>query len=232
MNKPNLILLYLVVESEIKKEFDSIEKIIANDNCLPKDIKIPYPPASASKTLLFFDLKEGLCYAFSPKKAPKIDSIYNFLNKLKLDTNLPLNKAKIFEWKEEIITNIIDLAYGKGFNPYKIKADLENVKVIAEGDFNNCEDWTKIESSIDLGKWQNIAYVRHEDLFVFGLTKRLKKQILLPNISTDISMDELFEKILEIRGLLEQAIGCNIKNYCFPDPIKTLYQFSEKNNTN
>lgn len=224
------VLLRFVAEADVNEEHPSVEKLLAEDDCLPEGIEIPAPVPRAMKALLFFDLVEGVCYAYAPGMAPEADSIFGILERLQQDTGLPLKTARIFEWKEELVTSVTEVARKEGFNPYKVQADLETVKVSAEGDLQSNEDWKKIEGAIDLGRWRTIAYVRPSDggMFVFGLTRRRSKQISLPQIEEGLNKDELLERIVQIRSLLESALGCDVRQYCFPEPVTPLTQFLEK----
>lgn len=228
--RPNHVLMRFVAEADISEEHPSVEKLLAEDNCLPEGFEIPTPVPRALKSLLFFDLSEGICYAHAPGMAPEMESIFELLDRLQKDTGLPTKTAKIFEWKEELITMVTEEARRGGFRPYKVRADLETVKVTAEGDLENNEDWKKIEGAIDLGTWKAIAYVRSGEhgMFIFGLTKRRSKQISMPEIEADLSTDELLERILEMRTLIERALGCEVRQYCFPEPIKPLTQFMNR----
>jgi hypothetical protein len=221
------ILLRFVSEAEINEEHPSVEKLLAEDNCLPEDIEIPNPIPRASKSLLFFDLKEGICYVYAPGMAAEAESIFKILELLHRDTGLPMKTARIFEWKEELITTVTEVARSQGYRPYKVEADLDTVKVTAEGDLENNENWKRIEGAIDLGAWKTIAYVKSRDqgMFIFGLTRRRSKQINMPEIDADLSMDELFSRILELRTLVEKALGCDLRQYCFPEKVTTLAKF-------
>ena len=221
------ILLRFISEAKINEEHPSVEKLLAEDDCLPEGVEIPTPVPRASKALLFLDLREGICYVYSPRTAPDLESIFKLLELLEKDTGLPTRTAKIFEWREEIVTNVTEVARSEGFLPYKVRADLETVKVIAEGDLENNEDWKRIEGAIDLGKWRTIAYVRRGEkgMFIFGLTRRRSKQISMPYLEEDLSMDELLERIIEMRRLVEKALGCDVRQYCFPERVTPLTKF-------
>ena len=41
----------------------------------------------------------------------------------------------------------------------------------------------------------------------------------------NLSNDEMFEEILEMRKLVENALGCDIRQYCFPEKIRPLSEF-------
>jgi hypothetical protein len=40
-----------------------------------------------------------------------------------------------------------------------------------------------------------------------------------------LSNEEMFEEILEMRRLVEKALGCDIRQYCFPEKIVPLAKF-------
>jgi hypothetical protein len=107
-----------------------------------------------------------------------------------------------------------------------MKADLENVQITAEGDFADNNDWENIKNSIDLGKWDTIAYKKRRDgrYFIFGITKVRKKNITMPKMG-DLPQKELYQNILDMRRLIEKALGCDIRQYCFPDNIRPITQF-------
>jgi hypothetical protein len=227
LSKPNHVLVKFVAEVAISEEHKSVEKLLAEDGCLPEGIKIPAPVPRANKLFLFFDLSEGICYAYSPGMAPEQESIFTLLERLQKDIGLPAKTAKIFEWKEELVTTVTEEARRRGFRPYEVMADLETVKVTAKGDLANNENWKKIEGAIDVGTWRTILYVRstEQGVLVFGLTKKRSKQISMPEIKADLSPDELLERIMEVRALVEKALGCDVRQYCFPEPVKTLSEF-------
>jgi len=43
----------------------------------------------------------------------------------------------------------------------------------------------------------------------------------------DLSYDEMFQEILEMRKLIEKALGKNIRQECLPEKIKPITQFFE-----
>ncbi|MCD6535742.1 MAG: hypothetical protein J7K49_01750 [Thaumarchaeota archaeon] len=221
------VLLRFISEAKVNEDHPSVEKLLAEDDCLPEGVEIPTPVPRASKALLFLDLREGVCYVYSPGMAPELRSIFKLLELLEKDTGLPTRTAKIFEWGEEIVTNVTEVARSEGFLPYKVRADLETVKLTAEGDLENNEDWKRIERTIDLGKWRTIAYVGkgEKGIFVFGLTKRRNKQISIPHLEEDLLANELFERIIKIRKLVEKALGCDVRQYCFPERVMSLSDF-------
>ena len=227
LTRQGYLLLRFVSEADINEDYPSVEKILAEDNCLPEGVEIPIPVPKALRSLLFFDIKEGVCYAYSPGMAPEVESIFKVLELLEKDTGLPMKAARIFEWKEELITTVTEIARSRGFLPYKVMADLETVKVTAEGDLEHNENWKKIEGAIDLGSWRTIAYVRSDEqaMFIFGLTRRRSKQISMPEMDSGLSTDELLERILEMRELVEKALGCDVRQYCFPERMTPLTWF-------
>ena len=74
-----------------------------------------------------------------------------------------------------------------------------------------------------------MAYVRSskDGVFVFGLTRRRNKQISMPYVGADLTMDNLLDRILEMRRILERALECDIRQYCFPERIAPLKRFLE-----
>ena len=223
------VLLRFISEAEVNLDHPSVERLLAEDNCLPDGVEIPTPIPSASKALLFMDLKEGVCYVYSLGRGPNLESISGLLELLERDTGLPTRTARIFQWREEIAARVTEVARSEGFSPYKVWADLETVRITAEGDLENNEDWKRIEGAIDLGVWRAVAYVRSskDGVFVFGLTRRRNKQISMPYVGADLTMDNLLDRILEMRRILERALGCDIRQYCFPERIAPLKRFLE-----
>jgi hypothetical protein len=213
-------------EREIKEDYSSIEKILEEEDCLPEKTTVPSPVPTASKASLFLDIKEGICYIYTDTMAPPIETIADIIISLGDDCGMPCKALKVFEWKEELVTTITDIAIKEGFQPYKVKADLENVKVFAEGDFSDNDDWEKMKNSIDLGKWSTVAYVKERAgrHFVFGMTKSRKKMISMPELG-DLPKEELFNSILEMRRLIEKALGCDVRQYCFPENISPITRF-------
>ena len=47
----------------------------------------------------------------------------------------------------------------------------------------------------------------------------------MPETEADLSTDELLERILEMRNLVEKALGCDVRKYCFPEPEASLTRF-------
>lgn len=227
LKKPNHILTRFIAEGKIKEDYKSLEQLLKEDGCLPENFKIPTPIPSASKALLFFDLSQGICYVYIPGRPPKIEYILENLYLLERDTGIPCKSAKLFEWKEEHATKIAEIARKEGFTPYKTRANLETVTVTAEGDLEHNEDWQKIQRAINIGTWKTLAYIKSTEngLTIFGLTKRRTKTISIPKTDPNLSLEELLQRILETRQLIEKALGCDIRQYCFPEPIKTLSNF-------
>jgi len=124
----------------------------------------------------------------------------------------------VFEWEEEIVATITDIAYEEGYEPFEVKADLETVEIIARGDLASNEKWRMIKESIDLGDWETVAYVRFRDdrPFIFGMTRKFNKQIKMPKFG-ELSNEELFEEIMGMRRMIEKALECDVRQYCFPE---------------
>jgi len=216
----------IVYEREIKDDYLSVEEILKKDDCLPDNKEIPTPVPTASTATLFFDLKEGICYVYNDTIAPPLETIASILFDFGLDCGLPCRDLRHFEWKEDLVTTITRIAVDEGFDPYRVRADLETVKVTAEGDFSDNEDWESIKNSIDIGKWNTIAFVKFKDgrPLIFGMSRNRKKQLSMPYIG-DLSCEEMFAEIIEMRKLLEKALGCDIRQYCFPDKITPITHF-------
>ncbi len=228
--KDSKFIANIVHEREIKKDYQSIEEILVEDDCLPEDYQVPIPVPTASKATLFFDLKEGLCYIYTDSIPPPIDTIASILIDFGSDCGLPNSELRHFEWKEELVTTITRIAIAEGFDPYKVRADLETVKVTAEGDFSSNEDWERIRNSIDMGKWKTIAFVksREDRHFVFGMSRQRRKQLTMPYLG-DLNNEELLVEILNMRHLIEKALGCDVRQYCFPEKITPITKFFQTN---
>jgi len=220
MSKPNCLLAFFVSESSINEEHPSIEKILSDEGCLPENVKIPSPVPRASKTRIFFDFSEGVCYAFS-EGVSSTDSVFRLLESLNEDIKLPYKRAKMFEWKNTLVTRITEIAPSEGFTPYKVVGDLETVRVVAIGDLSNNEVWKRIEGVIDPDAWRTLAYAKSGDNgpIVFGFTKTRRKVLSIPEMDPGISEEELFNRLLEMRRLIEKALGCDIRQYCFPQQV-------------
>jgi len=225
IGKENHILARFVSECSVKEEFQSLERLLSEDGCLPREIEVPLPVPRATKALLFFDLSEGICYMYSLGMAPPESSIIQILIQLQTDLGLRLEDARVFEWEERLVTKVTEFARREGFTPYKVKADLETVKVVAEGDLDNNEQWKKIEGAVEFERWKTIAYVKSGDtgIFIFGLTKNRSKMISMPYIEEDISIENLLNRILQMRQIVEKSLGCDVREYCFPEQVLSTF---------
>jgi len=225
IGKENHVLAHYVSETSVKEDYPSLEKLLCEDGCLPKNVKVPSAVPRATKALLFFDLSEGICYMYSPGMAPPENSIFQILAQLQTDLGLRLEDARVFEWEEKLITKVTEFARREGFNPYRVEADLETVKVTAEGDLDKNEQWKKIEGAVELERWKTIAYVKSSNngMFIFGLTRLRSRMIKMPYIEEDISMENLLTRILQMRRIVEKSLGCDVRAYCFPEQILSTF---------
>jgi len=216
----------IVCERDVKEDYQSVEEILSEEDCLPSDYRVPTPIPTASKATLFLDIEEGICYIYTDSIAPPLDQLANIIMDIGADCGFPCKDLRNFEWQENLVTTITRIAVDEGFDPYKVRADLEDLKVTAEGDFSDNDDWENIKNSIDLGKWDTIAFVKSKNgrPLVFGMSKKRKKQLSIPYLG-DLSYDEMFQEILEMRTLIEKALGKNIRQECFPEKIKPITQF-------
>ena len=116
-----------------------------------------------------------------------------------------------------------------GYKPYLSKGDFDTVKITAEGDLDSNYDWKAYEESLnDNEKWTIIGYRKPTKDFndLFRLYNRKKSSdIALPE-TQDLGYDDLVDRILNIQSIFENAIGKEIRDYCFPESITTLSQFS------
>lgn len=216
----------IVYEREIKEDYLSVEEILKEDDCLPNGREIPTPVPTASTATLFLDIEEGVCYVYTDTIAPPLETVASILFDFGTDCGLPCRDLRHFEWKEDLVTTITRIAVDEGFDPYKVRADLETVKVTAEGDFSDNEDWERVRNSIDIGKWTTIALVKSKNgrPVIFGMSKNRKKQLSMPYLG-DLSNEEMFAEIIEMRKLVEKALGCDIRQYCFPEKITPITYF-------
>jgi hypothetical protein len=85
------------------------------------------------------------------------------------------------------------------------------------------------ESLNDNEKWTIIGYRRStnhiDDLFRLYNRKK-SSNIALPETEEELSCDDLVGRIINIQSIFENAVGKEICDYCFPEPITTLSQFS------
>lgn len=49
----------------------------------------------------------------------------------------------------------------------------------------------------------------------------------MPYVGADLTMDNLLDRILEMCRILERSLGCDIRQYCFPERIAPLKKFLE-----
>lgn len=227
LDEKDCILAHFVSESKIDEGYPCIERILSKEGCLPENTKIPAPVPRASKGLLFFDLNEGVCYWYSPGTPIPEEKTLDVLVLLEKDAGVPSQTLRLFEWKEETVAEVTEVVRQHGYEPYKVKADLDTVTVTAEGDLDGNEQWKRLEGALERNEWKTVAYVKSskDGIFIFGMTRRFRKSISIPEFGVDLTPVQLFEKILEIRELIEKALGCGIREYRFPEPISTLSKF-------
>jgi len=60
-------------------------------------------------------------------------------------------------------------------------------------------------------------------MFVFGLTKLRSKIISMPQVERDLPMEDLLERILQMRYIVEKSLGCDIRQYVFPEQILSAF---------
>jgi len=215
LNKKDVIMVRMVAEADVKEEFECAERILSQDNCLPNNIRIPNQIPKAKKAFLYLDLKEGLIYLFG-RNSPDNESILSIIENLQKDTHLFLDEPVMFEWQQRFELQITEIARKEGYKAYKSEADLENVVVTATGDLDENEELKKIINLTGIGKWKTLAYRKSEKdkQSTFWISKSRRKQI---SLELDfLQIEELFDKILEMRTMIEKAIECDIRRYCFP----------------
>jgi hypothetical protein len=123
---------------------------------------VPIGIPKASKTILIFDLVRGLCYAFYPGVTSPFENILACLSLLEKETGIPVSAARSFYYDKGTVERIT--AVIGGYKPYLSKAELDTVKITAEGDLDLNDDWKIFEDSIkDNKKWLTIGYRRSTD---------------------------------------------------------------------
>ena len=220
---------HFAVDNEITNEYKCLEKILQEDGCLPDGIDVPIAVPKATKIILIFNLKKGLCYSFYPGALLNFEIIQQCLSDLEKETGIPLKAARLFHYNKDILENITIVAKSLGYKPYLSKGDFDTVKITAEGDLDSNYDWKAYEESLnDNEKWTIIGYRRPTKDFndLFRLYNRKKSSdIALPE-TQELGYDDLVDRILNIQSIFENAVGKEIRDYCFPESITTLSQFS------
>jgi len=56
------------------------------------------------------------------------------------------------------------------------------------------------------------------------MARNRRKQLSMPYLG-DLSNEEMFQEILEMRKLIEKALGCDVRQYCFPEKIQLITHF-------
>ncbi|MBI4258116.1 MAG: hypothetical protein HY619_04100 [Thaumarchaeota archaeon] len=216
----------MVDESEVNPEHKSLERILQEDGCLTDTVEVQQPVPRASKAVLVFDFADGLCYVYTPGTPTPEESVVDVVRKVGRDIGIPCRGPKVFEWSEDFAVEMTDVARSRGFSPYRVRADLETVKVTAEGDLMNNPDWKKLEGALESDKWSALAYVRskEEGMFVFGLTKKRRRTISLP-LGENFEPEQVLHTAIEMREMLERTLGQDIRQCLFPEPITTLTNF-------
>jgi hypothetical protein len=231
LKRENFIVAHFIVDNQISDDYKCLEKILQEDGCLPEGIGLPIAVPKATKIILFFDLKKGLCYSFYPGALLNFEIVQQCLSDLQKDTGIPLKAARLFYYNKDILEKITIVAKSLGYKPYLSKGDFDTVKITAEGDLDSNHDWKAYEESInDNEKWTTIGYRRPTNHFddLFRLYNRKKSSdIALPE-TEEVGYDDLLERILNIQSIFENAVSKEICNCCFPEPITTLLQFNNE----
>jgi hypothetical protein len=229
LKRENYIVAHFVADNEISEDYKCLEKILQEDGCLPDGIDVPIAVPKATKIILFFDLKKGLCYSFYPGALLNFEIIQQCLSDLEKETGIPFKAARLFYYNKDLLEKITIVAKSLGYKPYLSKGDFDTVKITAEGDLDSNYDWKAYEESLnDTEKWTIIGYRRPTNHFndLLRLYNRKKSSdIALPE-TEELGYDDLLERILNIQSIFENAVGKEICEYCFPEPITTLSQFS------
>jgi hypothetical protein len=228
LKRENYVVAHFVADNEISEDYKCLEKILHEDGCLPHGIEVPIAVPKATKIILIFDLKKGLCYSFYPGALLNFEIIQQCLSDLEKETGIPLRAARLFYYNRDILEKITIVAKSLGYKPYLSKGDFDTVRITAEGDLDSNYDWKAYEESLnDNEKWMTIGYRRPTNHFddLFRLYSRKKSSdIALPG-TEELGYDDLLERILNIQSIFENAVSKEICDYCFPEPITTLSQF-------
>jgi hypothetical protein len=230
LKRENYIVAHFIIDNEISEDYKCLEKILQEDGCLPDGIDVPTAIPKATKIILIFNLRKGLCYSFYPGALLNFEIIQQCLSDLEKETRIPLKAARLFYYNRDILEKITIVAKSLGYKPYLSKGDFDTVKITAEGDLDSNYDWKAYEESLnDNEKWTVIGYRRSTNHFddLFRLYNRKKSSdIALPETEELGYDDDLVDRILNIQLIFEKAVGKEICDYCFPEPITTLSQFS------
>ena len=111
-----------------------------------------------------------------------------------------------------------------GYKPYLSKADLDTVKITAEGDLDLNDDWKIFEESIkDNKKWLTIGYRRSTDNYneLFKLYNRNRSSDISLLHTEELTYDDIVERILNVQSIFETALCKEIQDCCFPESITT-----------
>lgn len=232
------VTILTAVEEEINVEFQSLEKIFSDYNEDMDGNFRNYTPR-AYVTILLLDLRDGIGYAYSPKKAPKMEKIDLILKKIENDIGIPIGKAKIFKWDEDIENYFIEAAINRGYSQYKFqyKTDLGRfvgVGVLTE-DFAMQSICEKIDSDPELMIKREILLLhkRNENIenFIFGLGKRSYREITIMENRIDPDSTLLLNRFKEIREIFESVLKKgDVRLECFPEYMRplTTYFFNDK----
>ena len=102
-----------------------------------------------------------------------------------------------------------------GYKPYLSKADLDTVKITAEGDLDLNDDWKIFEESIkDNKKWLTIGYRRLTDNYneLFKLYNRNRRSDISLLHTEELTYDDIVERILNVQSILETALYKEIQD--------------------
>jgi hypothetical protein len=225
LQKPDHVLMKVVSESDSEEDYPSLERLLQEEGVIPKDAHIPRPTPKAHGTLLFTNIAEGVCYAYSPGVITSEEILGMIFRQIETDTGLPTRDLKVFQWKEEHAAALTAQARDRGFAPYKSTADLDDVHVTAEGNLaSQNSKWMAVDQAL-LGDWNVLAFQqnRADGIFIFGMARRFKKSFSLP-LTAKTPADEILENMLTLRSMIENSLGCDLRAYCYPQT--TLHGFA------
>jgi hypothetical protein len=92
-------------------------------------------------------------------------------------------------------------------------------------------DWKTFEESIkDNKKWLTVGYSRSTDNYneLFKLYNRNRSSDISLLHTEELSYDDIVERIINVKSILETALGKEVCDCCFSESITTtLSQFNE-----
>ncbi|MBM3910158.1 MAG: hypothetical protein FJ356_00740 [Thaumarchaeota archaeon] len=205
-----------VWEKILKSSNQSIEMLL--DNVKPKN-NLSEPLVYAVTSKIIIDTTDGIGYVIdNSKDIQPFEKLEKFFKKLEKDTSILLSHSKLFAWDKNRVEDFTAIATEEGFTPYKIRGLTDLVKIVAEGDLINDEDWNRMQSALRNRNWTTVAFLHNhiENKFVFGLLKG--RNVISVKSDKTQTTDEIFlSRIIMIRRLFEKTLGMTLNQYCFSE---------------